>query len=580
MLTISLKIQKLRKLFKSYNINAYLVPSFDEFQNEYIPVYNKRLEWLTGFSGSAGSAIVTSDNYFLLTDGRYLLQAGSECQDAKVLDIKDLKADDLNRLYGLRMGYDPAIYTKNTISRYVKLSKELFFSLIAIESNLIDKIWTDRPQIPFSNPFTLDEQYSGLDASTKICNIITKIDSEADYLLITDPASVSWLLNIRAHDIPYNHYMLSRILISKNREITIFANLADVRPLAEVMKVLGEVSILQLNEMSNVIQNLSNEMKVIQVDYKNLPLNITNKLKKFVDIENPCLLPKACKNPTEIDGIKKAHVLDGAAICKFLFWLECNKDNGISEIEASSKLFEFRSASDLFYSPSFQTISAYGSNGAIIHYNPMPHSNKLIGLDNLYLIDSGGHYLCGTTDVTRTICLGEPTEEQKLMFTLVLKGNIALSTCNFPEKTNGIQLDVLARRYLWGQGLNYQHGTGHGVGHFLSVHESPPNISSYFSKDYLQSGMICSIEPGYYKPEKYGIRIENLVLIKPSNYLGFLEFETLTLVPIDNKLILFDILTSEERVWLAHYNMRIKEVILPLLNETEKAYYISKLTLI
>lgn len=612
------KINKLRSLFKKYRIDGYIVPSNDEFQNEYVPQHLNRLKWLTGFSGSNGVLIVTMKNLLFYTDGRYLTQAANELSKEYLICDRYLPSscNEIAKIVkeGMNLGYDPMLHNIQNIEYYKKLSINCKFNLVSIEQNLVDLIWKDK-EIPSIKPIQLlAVEYTGVEASDKIQQVAAQIKGYADYLLVTSLDNICWLLNIRGHDVPCSPLILSYLLLDKMGKVFLFTE-PDKIP----QGLLNNIEILHINQIKSFYKNLiksgniisichkttaswflensldiANSKKINQKDniFNNLKLvkeNNTNINKTFVNLqdnneityckknivikEDPILLLKSCKNSVELNGIVHAHLLDGIAVTKFLYWLEQNIQYGIDEIKAAEQLLSFRKQNSLFQYPSFETISAYADNAAIIHYQPTIKSCKEIQLDNLYLLDSGGQYLCGTTDVTRTICLGNPKEEHKCNFTLVLKGHINLAQARFPEQTTGHQLDSLARYYLWQAGLNYSHGTGHGVGHFLSVHEGPQRISPDKKDNVtLQPGMILSNEPGYYKTAEYGIRIESIMSVQRSSINNFLEFQTLTLVPIAYNLINFNMLTSTEMKWLVNYHKLVADALNQYLEPAEKKY--------
>jgi len=545
---MSKKILQLIKSFSKNKINAYLIPSTDEFLNEYTPSHLRRLEYVTGFSGSYGIALISNTQNYLITDGRYLLQAKQELpKDFKIVEgISKVDVQDMGKI-----GYDPMLFSNATIAALKKQKLDL----VPVEKNLVDSIWQDRPVIHNRPALLLDKKYSGMDSSNKITNVIKRLNKDADYLLLTNPDSICWLLNVRGHDVPFTPVLLSYLLLSRRGKVILFT---DPRKVSHIKGLETK----DIGEIKKEFKSLIKSKHKIQFDPNRTPVWFSENGRERVITENdPIALPKACKNDVEIKGIKEAHLQDGIAVKKFISWLTKNVSKNIDEIYASAKLLEVRNERNLFQYPSFETISAFGSNAAIVHYKPTAKTNKKITKNGLYLIDSGGQYLNGTTDVTRTICFGKPTSEQKRNYTLVLKGHIAIATAKFPEGTTGSQLDSLARQFLWQYGLDYKHGTGHGVGHFLAVHEGPQNISKVASSVPLQENMILSNEPGFYKAGEYGIRIENLVRVIKSKSKGFLEFETLTLVPIATNLIDKKLLTIQEINWVSEYNNKVARVV-------------------
>ena len=523
-------IDQLRNLMKENDIEAYYIPNNDEFQNEYLPDSAKRLEFLTGFTGSAGEAIITLDKAAFFTDGRYTIQAAQEVDSDifEIFNIKEKKLIEWAEEESLAVSYDPWLVT---IAQSEKLTGK------PVEKNLVDLLWNDRPTPPNNPSMELPIEFAGKTSEEKIAKIVEDLEEEA--VLITNPISVNWLFNIRGSDLAYTPIKFAYAIIYKN----------------------GDAELL---EFPNHLKINSIDTKTVQLDPKNCPEAIKNALKcGIIGKPDPCILSKSIKNPTEIEGIINAHLDDGLALTNFINWLKNNQDQ--DELSAAKKLEEFRKEDPNYKAPSFTTISGFGSNGAIVHYSATAESNKKFTPNNLYLVDSGGQYFgkdfdisCGTTDVTRTIAIGTPTAEMVHDYTLVLKGHIAVAMAEFEShESNSATLDTLARQFLRAEGKDFDHGTGHGVGHYLSVHEGPCGISPRY-KISLQPGMVISNEPGYYKEGEYGIRIENLVLVieKPNGKLGF---HTLTLAPLDEDLIEWDILTNDEKDWIANYNERIAE---------------------
>ncbi len=551
------KLKKLRQQMDKNNLYGFIIPMSDEFQSEYVPEQSRRLEWLTGFTGSAGSAIVTQDNAAFFTDGRYTIQALEQI-DNDIFEIHDigdkkpLKWLEDNLSDNHKLGYDPFLHTENEI-RNLRKNK---INILPVGSSIIDRIWTDKPASSTKPIFMHDIKYSGQSSDNKIKTIAN--DLVADAVIISLPESTNWLLNIRGNDLPHTPFALSYAILYKNKTLDLFIDKAKVQ-----IDLPDYITIYPLEEIVNRIASLKG--KKIQIDPATSPSAFFDILKQLdiqiMESQDPCLLPKACKNSTEIEGIKNAHIRDGNAVRKFLNWLENEIEYGneVTEISASDKLEGIRSEAELFQGLSFDTISAYGSNGATIHYKATEQTNRKIEKGSLYLVDSGGQYLDGTTDITRTIAIGEPTERQKLHYTLVLKGHIALANSKFPIGTTGSQLDILARQYLWEYGLDYNHGTGHGVGSFMNVHEGPQRIGKKNDDTALEIGMIISNEPGFYLKGEYGIRLENLIIVVKSEKEGFLEFRTITLVPFDNRLINNNLITTIEQNWLAKYNKKINQ---------------------
>jgi Xaa-Pro aminopeptidase len=553
------KIAKLREELAKAMVDGYILPSNDEFFNEYVPKYLNRLQWLTGFTGSYGRAVILKHKAALFTDGRYILQAMQQL-DKDVFEIYDINGSIKITDWlpdGSKIAYDPRLFTKHSLQTISDIS-------IPIEG-VIEKIRRDSLIRAKSAITIYPLEYAGEDFKEKIRKISSKLEC-SDYLFLFDPHSICWLLNIRAHDLQHTPLLLCYALISKQETVCLFVH--DKNEFGqEILDYFGDcVAIYNFEEMDKLIVQIDKEGVSIEVNNFKTPTWFFNKIKNAKIIENTyhnsvIEILKSTKNPVEIEGARKAHILDAIAVCKFWQWLEENLNKiKINEISIAEKLLEYRKKSDLFVIPSFATIAGFREHGAIIHYCATNDSNKEVVSDGILLVDSGGQYYGGTTDITRTIAVGTASSEQKENYTRVLKGHINLSMAKFPENISGHQLDVIARYHLWQSNLNYNHGTGHGIGSFLSVHEGPHNISQYINYVALKPGMLLSNEPGYYKEGEYGIRIENVVLVcqdKP----GFLRFDTLTLVPYDRNLIVEDMLTKDEKIWLNNYYKSIREKV-------------------
>lgn len=569
------KINLLKNSFKTHNIDGYLVPSYDEFQNEFTPECLQRLKWLTNFSGSNGLALITKDKHYLLTDSRYIIQAKNQLPDDYTIfnmqNTDHIFTEIFSKINSkFFIGYDPFIFTKRGLEYFLKyyIKDNNHIEFLPLKSNLIDELWDRDKDFNTKAPFILDVKYTSETENQKISNLISKL--KAEYLLITSPESICWLLNIRGNDLKYTPLIMAYCLISNQGDIEIFSNLKKIK------SGYANIKLSTFEDIKARLIELDNQNKTIQFDYSQTPIwFIDNFQKKNIIIDkNPCILPKSIKNEIEVAGIKYATIQDGIALTKLFNWFE-NKisiSKEITEIDVDEKLSYFKKQNPLFKSKSFETISSFGKNSAIIHYNPYNGNNSKIGHDDFFLLDCGSQYEFGTTDITRTFFFGKPSEEQKLHYTLVLKGVINLSTLIFPKKTSGSQIDALARQFLWKYFLDYPHGTGHGVGHYLSVHEGPQGISK-FNHQELQNNMIITIEPGYYIPEKYGIRIENIVVVKTiDDNKDFLQFETLTLAPIAYNLIDVNLLTVHEKKWLLSYHKKISNTLSPFLDNIDKKY--------
>ena len=556
-------------LKKINNLDYFILPNNDEFFSEYLPEYRKRLQFITNFSGSNAIVIFTKNKPIFFTDGRYMEQVKNELdtnlyQIHNISDKTPIKWLSENIQPKEVIGFDPKLHNTYQIKLYKKTFKSKMVNFIALDTNPVDSIWNQEYYNKNNKIFPHYIKYAGINIKDKL-DLITR-NLESDNLFLGFPPSINWLLNIRGEDIKYTPIVLCLALIKKNKNVILFLHKNKIN--SQIEKYLG--SSISLIDIKNIESYLTmNNINDVQIDdkytnywtyniFKKANIRITNK-------EDPCLYHKSIKNQIEVNGAIKAHEIDGLAVTKFLFWIEESLNNNIkiNEILAEDKLLEFRQKNKDFKYPSFNTISGFKSNGAIIHYCANKKTNKEFTGNSLYLVDSGGQYPYGTTDVTRTIAIGKAREDQIDSFTTVLKGHIAIAMAKFPLGTTGSQLDILARYHLWQSYKDYPHGTGHGVGSFLSVHESPPSISKNCNI-ILQENMILSNEPGYYVASDYGIRIENLLLVtkclknKSKNH--FLQFKDLTLAPIDYNLIDFIKLNNDEKRWLFEYHQKIYKV--------------------
>lgn len=568
MQTLNNKLSNLRKLMQEQGVDAYLQPVHDEWMQEYPPACNRRIEWLTGFSGSAGLVIITAYKAALLTDGRYTLQAATqipavyEVHNSGVLTPQQWLKENLAS--GAKIGYDAKLYTREMLKKLPELT---------LISNPIDQLWANRPSAPDTPIFIHDLKYSGETAENKrlrVAEIIKKSGANAAFL--SSPESVNWLLNIRARDVENTPLCLANAIIDTSGKVQLFIDKARVS--IDLREYLGDD--VTIYSPTNADFNKYDNKKML-FSSQNLSVFLADLLEKSGVIlqegDDPCTLPKAIKNEVEIAGMRACHIRDGVAVTKLLCWLDGQKN--ISELEVCEKLLQFREANDLFVEPSFDTIAGSGEHGAIVHYRATPESNRNLQNGELFLLDSGGQYFDGTTDITRTVAIGEPNSEQKTRFTQVLKGHIALASAVFPEGTAGSQLDALARQFLWQAGLDYDHGTGHGVACFSSVHEAPQRISKRGNDAKLAAGMVISNEPAYYKQGEYGIRIENLITVVRAFGVGMeksLKFETITCVPIDTHLIDFSMLSEVEKNWLNDYHTWVFSEISQFLDEHEQIW--------
>ena len=578
------RVAALRKEMRRRGLTAFLIPRADEYQNEYVPPCAERLVWLTGFGGSAGTAVVTTTKAALFVDGRYTLQAPEQV-DTKVFEIlqvpKTMPSDWMKQSLPKKaiIGYDPRLHTVRAIERLEKAAQQCGAKLAAQDENPVDVIWKNQPAPP-CEPVSLQPlEFAGVTASKKIAAIqkeLRKINSDA--AVLTLPESIAWLLNIRGHDVPHTPLPLSFAIVPSKGRLELFIEPEKLS--SKVRSVLkADVTLRKPTDLPKALASLSG--KNVRLDPNTASQWFANELgavnASIIHGVDPCLLPKSRKNRAEISGSRDAHKRDGVAMCRFLAWLDANAPSSrIDEIKAARKLESLRADTGQLQDISFDTISGTGANGAIVHYRVTTATNAKLEPGTLYLVDSGAQYRDGTTDITRTIAVGQPTAEMKRHYTLVLKGHIAISMARFPKGTRGADLDPFARAPLWEAGLDFDHGTGHGVGSYLSVHEGPQRIAKSGNVE-LEPGMILSNEPGYYRTGEYGIRIENLVLVTaPKKIKGgeraMMTFETLTLTPYENRLIDLPLLTSDERKWINAYHRRVAREIGPSLKGKEKTW--------
>ncbi len=570
------RLAALRAAMKDQGLDAFLVPRADRHQGEYVAPADDRLAWLTGFTGSAGFAAVTADIAGVFVDGRYRLQVRDQVAEAFTpVDWPEIKLGPWLTLQlneGARLGFDPWLHTKDEIAAIETAAKGVFE--IVASPNLIDRIWTDRPASPANpvraHPIELSGEKSG-DKRNRIAKLLKEADQKA--AVLTLPDSICWLLNIRGSDIQRNPVVQAFAIVHDTGRVSLFSDLAK-------FEALGSDPHIDQFDWSDFEDRLRALKGPVRVDRKSAPIAVSTLLEKAgIEVawaEDPCLLPKARKNPREIEGMRAAHLRDGAAVVEFLAWFDREAPRGgLTEIDAAKALEGYRAASNSLMDISFDTISGAGPNGAIIHYRVTEETNRTIGDGELYLVDSGGQYLDGTTDITRTIVVGTPTEEQRDCYTRVLQGMIAISQARFPRGLTGRDIDALARAALWRAGLDYDHGTGHGVGAYLSVHEGPQRISRMTDVK-LEPGMILSNEPGYYKPEAFGIRIENLIVVREAEKIGDkrdqLDFETLTFAPLDRRLIDVAALGPWERAWIDAYHADVRAALVGRLSPEAEAW--------
>jgi Xaa-Pro aminopeptidase len=578
-------LPRLRKALKAQGLDGFLIPHEDEWQNEYVPAAFDRLAWATGFTGSAGAAIVLADRAAIFVDGRYVLQVRAQVDGAlyEYLDLLDGGPAAYLRERapkGARIGYDPKLHSPDSLERMRAAAEAAGAELVALAHNPIDDIWDNRPPIPAAKVEPHAETYAGESAASKRQRLGEGLAKDgADAVVITSPASIAWLFNSRGGDVARTPLPLGEALLRADGTADLF--IAEEKVTPQLREWLGnEVAVKRSEDLEPMLASLSG--KRVKLDPATASAWYFEALNtagaEIVRGQDPVVLPRACKNAAEVEGARKAHERDGVALSRFLHWIATEGQSGkVQEIEACEKLEAFRIDTGMLRDLSFDAISGAGPNGAIMHYRVTRKTNRKLGRGQLFLIDSGGQYLDGTTDVTRTVPIGRPSKEMRDRFTRVLKGHIALSRVRFPKGTTGHQLDALARMSLWEAGLDYDHGTGHGVGAYLGVHEGPHRIAKWVNTQPLEPGMIVSNEPGYYKPGAYGIRIENLQVVTPAEDIvggerPMLGFETLTLAPIDRTLIVKTLLTKEERDWLNAYHKRVLETVGPELEREAQAW--------
>jgi Xaa-Pro aminopeptidase len=583
---IAARVAALRTELARRGLDGFMLPRADKQQNEYVSPSEERLKWLTGFSGSAGVAVMLADRAALFVDGRYTLQARDQV-DTSIFAIEHLVDSppdqwlERNLAAGAKLGYDPWLHTVAGAEKLAKAADAAGAKLVATDPDPIDAIWTDRPPPPVGHVVLHDLRFAGETAASKLARIQAEIaKAKADALVVSDAQAVAWTFNIRGADVPHTPLALAFAVLPREGRPSLYV---DGRKLGnEVRHALEELADVHDEPL------LAKDLAALGASHKKVRLDeatAADALAKIV-AENggkilrgvdPIALMKAVKNPVEIDGARAAHRRDGAALARFLAWFDREAPRGrLTEIDVVAALETFRRDTGALKDVSFPTIAGAGPNGAIVHYRVTRASNRRILPGELFLVDSGAQYEDGTTDVTRTIAVGTPSQEMRENFTRVLKGHIALSRAVFPDGTTGAQLDSFARQYLWVAGLDFDHGTGHGVGSYLSVHEGPARISK-LGTTALKRGMILSNEPGYYKPGACGIRIENLVLVTEAPAVPGAEkplnaFETLTLAPIDRRLIEPRLLTAEEIAWVNAYHTRVRAELGPLVDAETRAW--------
>lgn len=580
------RLNALRAEIAKAGLDGYLVPMADAYQNEYVPACWRRIEYLTGFTGSYAFIVVLAEKAAFFTDSRYTLQASAQVPESlyAFLDISKKSPSEwlLETLRPqMKIGFDPALHTVRQIERIETSLLKINASLTPVDENLVDIVWTDRPAPPCAPAFAHDPSYAGKSSAAKRHEQAEELRKRGlSAAILTDLASIAWILNVRGDDIPMVPLPLSKAILYADATVEWFI---DPHKMTKGLDIHLGTDIHRYEEAEFVaaLRRLGEARSRVLIDPDETPYGVLSVLRQsgaaIEKGEDPCSLPRACKNMTEIEGMRAAHRRDGAALVKFMAWFDGEAEDGnLTEMDAIEKLESFRAGGSLYRGPSFETIAGTGGNGAIVHYHATSETNGKIAPGHFLLLDSGGHYLDGTTDVTRTLPVGDVTTEMKDRYTRVLKGLIALSTIRFPEGTTGAELDTLARQFLWAEGLDYGHGTGHGVGSYSCVHEGPQGISSRNNVP-LKPGMVVSNEPGYYKPRHYGIRLENLQCVVELFEISSPErkmfgFEPLTLAPFDKRVIAREMLTNCERDWLNAYHARVCKALRPQLDERVGAW--------
>lgn len=585
---INNKITALRKLMKKYAIDVYIIPSTDPHQSEYIANYWKAREWISGFTGSAGTVVITQNHAGLWTDSRYFIQAEKQLADSEVELHKMITRgpeylDWIIEMFSdnICIGFDGKSFSVENVK---ELKNALSRKNLSIKSDidLIDIIWTERPEMPMTKLFVHDIAFAGKSRIEKINMVRAEMKNfNADYFLLSSLDDIAWLLNIRAADVDYNPVAISFVLVSMDNLI-FFVD--DKKLSDDIKKILknDNITIKPYKDVENYLRIINDKSSIV-IDPKKTNFYLYNFIpssSNIIEKLNITTSLKAVKNSVEIKNFKQTMIYDGIAMTKFIYWLEKNiGKQKITEISASDKLEELRRQQKTNMGLSCATIAGYNAHGAIVHYDPTHETDVELKAEGLFLLDSGGQYLGGTTDLTRTIPLGKPTNEQIHDYTLVLKGHINLATVKFPLGTKGYQIDVLARKPIWEGHKNYGHGTGHGVGYYLNIHEGPQALGAGATADkntFFVPGMLITDEPGIYIKDKYGIRIENLMLCvedaKVEDYGLFLKFETLTLCPIDTSLIDISMLNKKEKKWLNNYHKNVYDKLVDYLDEDEKLW--------
>jgi len=591
------RVSALRATFDSLGIDAFLVPRADEFNGEYVPACSERLAWLTGFTGSAGIALILRTQAIVFVDGRYVTQLAEQVDGSVFLGGDLVNAPPhvwlaANGGKGLRLGIDPWLHAGAEVRRLEKALSEIGGTLVFLPHNPLDRLWSDRPAEPLGSVSIQNVAQAGVLASDKIATIAADLSKKKlAAVLIADPSSVAWTFNIRGVDVPHTPHPLARAIIHADGRAELFLDKrkTGIEPEAYLAQISTQLPPSALEERLAAVSRDGGRV-LIDPDIASHALSeiIRKAGGEVVEGTDPAKLPRAVKNDVEINGSAAAHLQDGAAMVEFLYWLSQEKPGTVSEIAAAERLEAARArVGQNMQNPlkdiSFDTISGAGEHAAIMHYRVTTETNRMIEAGELFLIDSGAQYINGTTDITRTVGIGTVSEEHRRFFTLVLKGMIDISTARFPKGTRGCDLDPLARIALWRAGADFAHGTGHGVGSYLSVHEGPQRISRLSTQELLP-GMILSNEPGYYRPGSFGIRIENLIYVRGAEEIeggdmAMLGFETLTFCPIDRSLVIPELLTHDELHWFNDYHRRTREALMPLIHDRDVRAWLENATL-
>lgn len=574
------RLASLRAELARRGVDGFFLPRTDEHGSEYLPASAERVAWLTGFTGSAAQVVVLADKAAVFSDGRYTVQLEEQVDPAlferrHAIEHPPARWLEENLPPGGRLGFDPFLLRQGERDRLARAVESRGGVLVALDPDPLDAVWSDRPPPPAARAFLHEERFAGRSSAAKRQEIAQALQARgADHLLVTAADAVAWLLNVRGRDIPYNPLCLSFAILAADGRCRWFV---DPRKLGPELRLDNAVEIEPAERLPTALDELGAAGCAVLADPAEVHLGFLDRLRaagaRLIEAENPILLAKAVKNPVEIEGARAAQRRDGAAVVRFLAWLEREGlEAGIDELAAANRLEAERARDPLYEGPSFATISAVGPNAALPHYRVRAATSRRLEPGNVYLVDSGGQYRDATTDITRTVALGRVGVEIKERFTAVLQGHIAVARALFPKGTSGGQLDTLARLALWNRGLDFDHGTGHGIGSYLCVHEGPQRISKSAAGAHLQPGMILSDEPGYYKAGAYGMRTENLLLVEPRGRppggdRDLLGFAVLTLCPIDRRLTVPALLAAEERAWVDAYHARVRDELAPLLDD-------------